>query len=165
MPITNEQRDVLLKPLAASRINKRDGNSYLEAWDVRAHLTRLFDFGGWSSDVLENVCAFEDLSTEANRSGKFNWNVCYRATLRLTIFGLGPNGENVTFTETSCGTSHQPDRGEAHDMACKTAESDAIKRAAANLGTQFGLSLYNSGGTADVVKMIVGVTKVTTDAA
>jgi hypothetical protein len=36
-------------------------------------------------------------------------------------------------------------------MAIKTAESDAIKRAAINLGTQFGLSLYNNGSTKDVV--------------
>jgi hypothetical protein len=36
-------------------------------------------------------------------------------------------------------------------MAIKTAESDALKRAAINLGTQFGLSLYNNGATADVI--------------
>jgi hypothetical protein len=36
-------------------------------------------------------------------------------------------------------------------MAIKTAESDAIKRAAINLGTQFGLSLYNNGSLRDVV--------------
>jgi hypothetical protein len=36
-------------------------------------------------------------------------------------------------------------------MAIKTAESDALKRAAINLGTQFGLSLYNNGSPKDVV--------------
>ena len=36
-------------------------------------------------------------------------------------------------------------------MAVKTAESDALKRAAINLGDQFGLSLYNNGSTAPVV--------------
>ena len=36
-------------------------------------------------------------------------------------------------------------------MAVKTAESDALKRAAINLGTQFGLSLYNNGSLKDVV--------------
>ena len=44
-------------------------------------------------------------------------------------------------------------RGEAHDMAIKTAESDALKRAAINLGTQFGLSLYDEGSMKDVVGM------------
>jgi hypothetical protein len=37
-------------------------------------------------------------------------------------------------------------------MAIKTAESDAFKRAAINLGDQFGLSLYNNGSTQPVVK-------------
>lgn len=37
-------------------------------------------------------------------------------------------------------------------MAIKTAESDALKRAAINLGTQFGLSLYNNGSTADIIR-------------
>ena len=46
-----------------------------------------------------------------------------------------------------------PQRGESHDMAVKTAESDAIKRAAINLGTQFGLSLYNNGSLKDIVVM------------
>jgi recombination DNA repair RAD52 pathway protein len=36
-------------------------------------------------------------------------------------------------------------------MAIKSAESDALKRAAINLGTQFGLSLYNNGSLRDVV--------------
>lgn len=36
-------------------------------------------------------------------------------------------------------------------MAIKTAESDALKRAAINLGTQFGLSLYDNGSMKDVV--------------
>jgi hypothetical protein len=36
-------------------------------------------------------------------------------------------------------------------MAIKTAESDALKRAAINLGTQFGLSLYNNGSLRDVI--------------
>ena len=36
-------------------------------------------------------------------------------------------------------------------MAVKTAESDAFKRAAINLGDQFGLSLYNNGSLKPVV--------------
>jgi hypothetical protein len=37
-------------------------------------------------------------------------------------------------------------------MAIKTAESQAFKRAAINLGDQFGLGLYNGGSTASTVK-------------
>jgi hypothetical protein len=42
--------------------------------------------------------------------------------------------------------------GEHHDNAVKTAASDALKRCAINLGTQFGLSLYDDGSLADVVR-------------
>jgi hypothetical protein len=37
----------------------------------------------------------------------------------------------------------------------KTAESDALKRAAICLGDQFGLSLYNNGSTAPVVRALI----------
>jgi hypothetical protein len=36
-------------------------------------------------------------------------------------------------------------------MAVKSAESDALKRAAVYLGDQFGLSLYRDGSTSRVV--------------
>jgi hypothetical protein len=43
--------------------------------------------------------------------------------------------------------------GDLHDNAIKTAASDGLKRCAINLGTQFGLSLYDNGSRTDVVKM------------
>jgi hypothetical protein len=42
-------------------------------------------------------------------------------------------------------------RGDVHDMAIKTAESQALKRCATNLGDQFGLSLYRNGSADPVV--------------
>jgi hypothetical protein len=42
-------------------------------------------------------------------------------------------------------------------MAVKTAESDALKRCAVNLGTQFGLSLYQNGATVDVVQRTLDI--------
>ena len=46
-----------------------------------------------------------------------------------------------------------PSRGDAHDNAVKTAESQALKRMAINMGTQFGLSLYRDGQIEDVVRL------------
>ena len=140
--LNNAQYEQLLKPLNPARVAKRQGGgrslSYLEAWDVKAHLNRIFGFLNWSSDVQDSSLAFE----EQNEKGQ--WNVGYKVTLRLSI-------KQATYTESAVGFSTLPSRGEAHDMAIKTAESDALKRAAINLGTQFGLSLYNNGATADVV--------------
>jgi recombination DNA repair RAD52 pathway protein len=147
---TKEQHEQLLKPLNESRVAKRQqagrSLSYLEAWDVKAHLIRIFGFGGWSADVVDSSLVFE----EKNEKG--NWDVGYKVTLRLRIHGKNTMSfDDTTYTEAAVGSSSLPRRGDAHDMAIKTAESDALKRAAINLGTQFGLSLYNNGSLQDVV--------------
>jgi recombination DNA repair RAD52 pathway protein len=149
MALNEQQYEQLLKPLNESRVAKRGQAgrqlSYLEAWDVKAHLIRIFGFGGWSADVLESALAFE----EKNEKGQ--WNVGYKVMLRLIVPAL-----DCTYTEAAVGSATLPQRGEAHDMAIKTAESDALKRAAINLGTQFGLSLYNNGSLRDVVVQTLG---------
>lgn len=144
MSLTDAQIEQLLKPINTSRISQRRGGggkslSYLEAWDVKAHLIRVFGYGEWSSDVLSAELAFE-------QEVGSNWNVAYKVILRLRVSATG-----ATYTEAAVGTASLPQRGEAHDMAVKTAESDALKRAAINLGDQFGLSLYNDGSTQPVV--------------
>lgn len=147
MGISKEQYERLLMNLPSSRVaNRKQGNmtlAYLEAWDVKAHLIRFFGFGGWSADVIESSLAYED-------KGEKNWNVGYKVVLRLTLHGAGPSGENVTYTEAAVGSAIGA-RADAHDNAIKTAESDALKRCAINLGTQFGLSLYDQGSRKDVV--------------
>ena len=148
LKLNARQYEQLLKPLNDSRVAKRGQAgrqlSYLEAWDVKAHLIRIFGFGGWSAEVLSADLAFED------KNEKGQWNVGYKVILQLTV-GDYANGGSVMYTEAAVGSATLPQRGEAHDMAIKTAESDALKRAAINLGTQFGLSLYNNGSLRDVV--------------
>lgn len=137
------QYEQLLKPLNESRVAKRSqagrNLSYLEAWDVKAHLIRIFGFGGWSWEVRS-----ADLAFESEKDGK--WNVGYKVLGELVISDL-----KCVYAEAAVGSATLPQRGEAHDMAIKTAESDALKRAAINLGTQFGLSLYSNGSLRDVV--------------
>lgn len=146
--INIKQQQELLKPIDSKRVATRQGGggkslSYLEAWDVKAHLNRIFGFVNWSADVIESSLAFE----EKNEKGQ--WHVAYKVTLRLRIHtGSIPE---PTYTEAAIGFTTLPSRGEAHDMAIKTAESDALKRAAINLGDQFGLSLYNAGSKQAVV--------------
>lgn len=144
--LNDTQYQQLLKPLAANRVAKRQqagrNLSYLEAWDVKAHLIRIFGFGGWSWNVVSADLAFE----EKNEKGQ--WSVGYKVHGTLNIHDL-----HCSYSEAAVGSASLPQRGEAHDMAIKTAESDALKRAAINLGTQFGLSLYNDGSMTDVVKV------------
>ena len=140
--MNEKQREQLLKPINESRIAQRKGGggrmlSYLEAWDVKAHMIRVFGFAKWSWIVTSAELVFEE-----EKDGK--WYVGCKVVGSLYV-------KDATYSEAAVGSSPLPQRGEAHDMAIKTAESDAFKRAAINLGDQFGLSLYNNGSTRPVV--------------
>ena len=145
---TVEQTNILLRGINGSRIEHRKqagmNLSYLSQHDVRAHLIRLFGFGGFDLTTLNAHLAFEH---EVNNK----WEVGYQVTMQLVVkteFGT----EVARYSETAVGSSTQGRRSEAHDMAMKTASSDAMKRCAINLGDQFGLSLYSNGSTAPIVK-------------
>lgn len=166
--ISPRQYQVLMRPLAKTRVAKRSQGgknlSYLEAWDVKAHLTRVFGFGNWDSSVVEfsHVANREYMSnpSEAQKAqGKepvHMIEVVYSARVNLNI--RNEHGVHLcSHTEAAVGSTSGPLTmlGEHHDNAVKTAASDALKRCAINLGTQFGLSLYDDGSTMDVVKMTV----------
>jgi hypothetical protein len=137
--LTVEQVKTLLAPINPSRVQNLKGQSHLEAWDVRRWLNRVFGFGGWSDETLELVCVAE---REINPG---RWTVIYRAQVRLTV--KTTDGRTLTaYDDAAMGDSrNQPSLGDAHDMAMKTALSQALKRCAHNLGDAFGLSLYNDG--------------------
>ena len=72
---------------------------------------------------------------------------------------------DARYTEWAVGDcKNYPSRGDAHDMAIKTAESQAFKRAAMNLGDQFGLSLYDGGSLKQSIKATLDVPVNTADA-
>jgi recombination DNA repair RAD52 pathway protein len=161
--LSDEQIDALMSSLNPSRVAKRSQGgaqlSYLESYDVKATLIRVFGFGGFSADVIDSrILQVRETATTPGHVGKDGKDktpqVIAQATVRLHIPSLG-----ATYTETAVGHSQQWDIGEACDMALKTAESDALKRAATYLGTQFGLGLYNQGSTAEVVRKIVEPTQ------
>lgn len=167
-PLTPEQLYYLGENLSPMLVSQRKQGgatlSYMEAWQIKATLIRVFGYAGFSADVVEtrvlrmqqDVPAVEWVGPQGNRKKKpkvdengqpvFNWSITAQSTVRLTIHQTG-----ATYTETAAASQVGPDVGEVTDFAIKTAESDALKRAAIYLGTQFGLSLYNSGATIDVV--------------
>lgn len=147
--ITAAQYDFLTAPIAGSRVQNLRGQSHLEAWDIRRHLIRVFGFDGFDIETLA-LDLVRELESAGN-GGKSRWTVVYRAQVRLTI---KVDGRPVArFEDGAAGDSqNQPSLGDAHDMAMKTALSQALKRCAVNLGDQFGLSLYNGGSTAAEVK-------------
>lgn len=143
--LSDEQIAQLLAGIKAHRVLKANGFSHVQAYDVRAQLTRVFGFARWDTEVRS--C---DLVFEEEKNGK--WTVCYRATVAVVVRSeIGTH--LATYSDVATGDAkNQPYRSDAHDMACKTAASQAFKRAAANLGDQFGLGLYNQGKLEPMVR-------------
>lgn len=151
MTLTPDQIGQLLKPVNGTRVRQRDGNSYMEAHDIKAHLTRIFGFGNYDSEVFQLDLMYE--RPGKSRSGAEAVSVGYRAGVRLTV--RTPEGAMLaTYTEyAAAGATNYPVNklADAHDMAMKSAASYALKRCAIHLGDQFGLSLYNNGSTSAFV--------------
>lgn len=143
--LTSAQISWLLTGIKGTRVGK-DGKGYahVEAWDIRRHLTRAFGFGGYSTDLL----AADLVKEKENARGK--WSVIYRCAVRLTVKVDGSELGHWHGLATGAAIN-QPDPADAHDFALKTADSQAFKRAAINLGDQFGLSLYNHGSLDPVI--------------
>lgn len=175
-PLTKRQMNQLTADLNQARVAVLDKGrtklSYLKSWDVKRTLIRVFGFGGFSADADEcEIINIEDNipKTKWNNAtrksepvpieytpdgkqkyGTANFRVTAKVRVRLYIHQLG-----AVYTEYAACSQTGPDIGEVTDFAIKTAESDALKRAAIYLGTQFGLSLYDDGSTADVVQKVM----------
>jgi hypothetical protein len=166
--LSTAQIEQLLKPLNPRRVKNRSQGgqtlSYLGQEDVRAHMTRMFGFANWSSEVVQTRHLFEE-QVPALRNGepvvdtktgevKTNWYCAWQATVKLTV--KDANGNVLAeYSDVAIGGNTQPQRHEANDMSLKTAVSDALKRAATNLGDQFGLSLYQKNASGPIVKAVL----------
>lgn len=152
-PLTPAQFAWLTAMLDPNRITHRSqGNqklSYLEAWDVRRHLNRIFGFGGWSEIIVESKPELIERDVPKS-NGKTPFRCTARTRTMLYIHQLG-----AVYPGEAVATQSGQVPGDVLDFALKTSASDAIKRAAMNLGTAFGLSLYDKAsrenGNYDVV--------------
>ncbi|QEU11613.1 Rad52/Rad22 family DNA repair protein [Dermabacter vaginalis] len=150
--LTTTQTEQLLKGVNPSRVKILDGLSHMEAFDIRAHLIRIFGFANWDTRITETVLIYEDFGK--NSRGRDSVNVAYRVGIELTVRDEDGN-KLARYGDVATGESRgmpATKRGDAHDMAMKTASSQALKRCAINLGDQFGLSLYNQGSTQPFVR-------------
>jgi hypothetical protein len=149
--LTEQQITFLLAGIRPDRVGTDGkGFAHVEAWDVRRHLIRVFGFGGYSTDQQDMTCIAQIEHKPSNPQGKSRWTVIYRATVLLTVRVGGVELGHWHGTATG-DAPNLPSLADAHDMAMKTADSQALKRAAVNLGDAFGLSLYNGGSLAPVV--------------
>ncbi|GGS96897.1 Rad52/Rad22 family DNA repair protein [Streptomyces violaceus] len=164
----------LLRPVDPDRVGSDGkGFAHMEAWDIRRYLIRIFGFGGHDTDMLEASLIAETSipnHQKKDRNGKpygqpFEaWTVIYRVAVRLSVKVDGIELGHWHGIATGDATN-QPSRADAHDLALKTADSQALKRAATNLGDQFGLSLYNKGRLSPVVQSSLPYWKAAKEAA
>lgn len=147
--LSREQIEQLLKAVNPRRVGKDGkGFSHMEAYELRIHMNRIFGFARWSEDLLSQEQIFETETPAAKQGDKVKWTVAYRSVVKVTI--CAPNGTVLAwYSEGAVGdASNQPSRADAHDLALKTSQSQALKRALVNLGEQFGASLYAKGSLA-----------------
>lgn len=147
------QTQQLLAAIKPNRVlQDGKGHSHVSQQDITAHLIRVFGFGSFDTDIVKVECVFEHARVN-EKTGEITgrWDVCYRALLRLTIRDVDGN-EVCHYEDGSTATAQNQTRGDAHDLAYKSALSLAKKRTAINLGDQFGLSLYNKGQTDALVR-------------
>jgi recombination DNA repair RAD52 pathway protein len=151
MTFDSRQVAQLLAPINSRRVLKDGkGHAHVSQQDITAHLIRVFGFGSFDTKVTSVECVFEDPRCNDKGEPTGRWDVCYRAMVLLTV--RDPHGVEVChYEDGSTATAQNQTRGDAHDLAYKSALSLAKKRAAINLGDQFGLSLYNKGQMAALV--------------
>lgn len=155
--LTAEQHDYLLSPLRSTRVSflERSGKkfSHLEAWDIKAHLIRVFGFGNFDIETLDVKHMFTREYRSSGDNARTMYEIAYQATVQLTV--RDRTGHHLCrFSESSVDSqSGAAGIGDLHDNAIKSATSGALKRCATSLGTQFGLSLYDNGSTADIVRV------------
>lgn len=117
------------------KVRENDGTrvAYVEGWHAIAEANRIFSFENWDRQTLAPTCHWTK-----QQNGE---TVCFYSTkVRITVRA----GDTTTIREgigTGFGRSPQPEV--AHDIALKSAETDATKRALATFGNPFGLALYD----------------------
>jgi DNA recombination protein Rad52 len=138
--IVNQELDA---DIPRSAVSSRQGGggaslSYLAGWYVIDRLNKVFGPLGWASQTTKL-----ELVHSGEIDGKFGktCSVHYIAQVRLVV-KVGDVATEHTCTGYGDGTDKQ-NIGKAHELAVKEAETDALKRAAKNLGMSMGLALYD----------------------
>jgi hypothetical protein len=141
MGLSAKQRHALRRDIKREHVRSRHSNgrelSYIEGVHAISEANRIFGFDGWDRETVETRC----VSTRENRG---TFLVVYTSKVRITV---RVDGEKIVREGHGCGEARGTSAGEAHDLALKTAETDATKRALVTFGKPFGLALYHAEKT------------------
>ena len=117
------------------RTRSHDGMtlSYIEGWHAIAEANRIFGFDGWNRETQDIRCVWEG-SQESKVS------CCYRAHVRISVRA---GDLDIIREGAGFGSGKSVSPADAHELAIKAAETDAMKRALSTFGNPFGLALYD----------------------
>jgi len=137
MAFTDPQLRQLKAKLDPRHVKTRSSNgldlSYVEGWHSIAEANRIFGYDGWDRRTIFTSCVWTGV-----KGG--NHQAAYIAKVRVTVRA----GElNIVREGSGTGEANAPTPGQAHELALKSAETDATKRALATFGNPFGLALYD----------------------
>jgi Rad52/22 family double-strand break repair protein len=117
------------------KTRKADGITlhYIEGWHAIAEANRIFGHDAWDRRTLAARCVWTETSGQ-------DYLAAYIAKVRIRV-----RAGDVTIVREGSGTgeARAPTPGQAHEVALKSAETDATKRALATFGNPFGLALYD----------------------
>lgn len=161
---TDTQRNLdadIPKDAVTTRTQAGTSLSYLTGAYVINRLNQVLGQGNWGSRITNMTKVFEGIVP--NYKGEEVHNVSYTATVELLAQF---DNKIVHFEEIGYGDGmDKKNPGKAHELAVKEAATDALKRAAKNLGISLGLGLYFKDGDYDVSEATNTVAATTTTSA
>ena len=137
MAFTDQQSRQLKAKLDSQHVRTRKANGttlhYIEGWHAIAEANRIFGYDGWDRKTLATNCVWTGTCDQF-------YLAVYTARVRIRVRA----GEITIVREGSGpGEGKAATPGQAHELALKSAETDATKRALATFGNIFGLALYD----------------------
>ena len=137
--LTPAVTQALGQPLDSALVSQRRGRggrtfSYIEGHTAIDEANRVFGFGGWGFELVENV-TLRQIETVDTQTGEVKVTNAYTAPVRVTVPGAPPRtdiGFHAVTDETADG----------HETAAKGAVTDGMKRALRSFGDRFGNGLY-----------------------
>ena len=137
MTFSDTQIQQLKAKLSCKHVKTRGAGGatlhYVEGWHVIAEANRIFGFNSWDRRTLTTTCVWSGASGKQHAAA-------YTARVQVRV-----RAGDVTVVREGSGSGEgkAATPGEAHDVALKSAETDATKRALATFGNPFGLALYD----------------------
>ena len=135
-PAVTQALSQSIDPALVSQRRGRAGRtfSYIEGHTAISEANKVFGFGGWGFELVENV-TLRRIETVDAQTGEVKVTNAYTAPVRVTVPGA-PQRTDIGFHAVTEETA------DGHETAIKGCVTDGMKRALRSFGDRFGNGLY-----------------------